>query len=186
MDLIRKQGNYNLLMSWNSRTNRILIKWVNDNGWIDIFVIKENHFFCSYFRHISLCFYSNFKRESSLDVEFNFAIIIMFFSSTYCFWGSGFHQKYVASVLIGCGIKFHIQQALSLRIWVKTQGDRSKIRTKEVVLFYNKYVNSTIMVDSFYWNSIGSWIPTHQEIMVGSFFNKAYFRAQNSSNEGHQ
>ena len=27
--------------------------------------------FCSYFRHISLCFYSNFDRESSLDVEFD-------------------------------------------------------------------------------------------------------------------
>ena len=27
--------------------------------------------FCSYFLHISLCFYSNFDRESSLDVELN-------------------------------------------------------------------------------------------------------------------
>ena len=30
-------------------------------------------FFCSYFRHISLWFYSNLERESSLDVEFNSA-----------------------------------------------------------------------------------------------------------------
>ena len=59
-------------MSWNSRTNRISIKWVNHNGWIDIFVIKKN-FFCSYFRHISLCFYSNFDQESSLDAELNSA-----------------------------------------------------------------------------------------------------------------
>ena len=31
-------------MSWNSRTNIISIKWINHNGWIDIFVIKENYF----------------------------------------------------------------------------------------------------------------------------------------------
>ena len=72
MGLIRKRPIINFV-SWNSRTNRISIKWVNHNGWIDIFVIKENYFFCSYFRHISLCFYSNFKRESSLDAEFNSA-----------------------------------------------------------------------------------------------------------------
>ena len=58
-------------MSWSSRTNRISIKWVNHNGWIDIFVIKKTTFFCSYFRHISLCFYSKFDRDSSLDAEFN-------------------------------------------------------------------------------------------------------------------
>ena len=28
--------------------------------------------------------------------------------------------------------------------------------TNKKVVFYDKYVNSTIMVDSFYWNSIGS------------------------------
>ena len=31
-------------------------------------IIKKNYFFCLYFLHISLCFYSNFDRESSLDV----------------------------------------------------------------------------------------------------------------------
>ena len=36
-------------------------------------VIIKNYFICSYFRHISLCFYSNFDRESSLDVELNSA-----------------------------------------------------------------------------------------------------------------
>ena len=35
--------------------------------------IIKNYFFCSYFRHISLCFYSNFDRESSLDVKLNSA-----------------------------------------------------------------------------------------------------------------
>ena len=29
--------------------------------------------FCSYFRHISLCFYWNFDQESSLDIEVNSA-----------------------------------------------------------------------------------------------------------------
>ena len=32
---------------------------------------KKNYFFCPYFRHISLCFYSNFDQESSLDAEFD-------------------------------------------------------------------------------------------------------------------
>ena len=89
-------------------------------------------------------------------------IIIMFFSGISCFWGSGVYQKYAVWVLVGCGIKFLIQWALPLKIWVKAQGDMSKIWTKKVVFFYEKYVNSTIMVDSFYWNSIGSWIPTHK------------------------
>ena len=44
----------------------------------------------------------------------------------------------------------------------------SKIRTKRVVFFYDKYVNSTIMVDSFYWNYIGSWIQLIKFI-VGVF-----------------
>ena len=33
----------------------------------------------------------------------------------------------------------------------------------------NKYVHSTIMVDSFYWNSIGSWIPTHKNLLLAHF-----------------
>ena len=80
--------------------------------------------------------------------------IITFFSGISCFWGRGVHQKYVWWVLIGCGIKFRIQRALPLEIWVKTQGDMSKIRTKKVFFCYDKYVNSTIMVDillKFYW-----------------------------------
>ena len=76
--------------------------------------------------------------------------------------GSGVRQKYALWVLVGCEIKFCIQWALSLEIWVKIQGDMSKIRAKQVVFYYDKYVNSTIMVDSFYWNSISSWIPTHK------------------------
>ena len=89
-------------------------------------------------------------------------IIHHVFSGISYFWGSGVHQKYAVWVLVGCRIKFCIQWALPLEIWVKAQRDMSKIRTKKVVFFYDKYVNSTIMVDSFYWNSIGSWILTHK------------------------
>ena len=34
---------------------------------------KKKLLFCLYFRHISLCFYSNFDQESSLDAEFDSA-----------------------------------------------------------------------------------------------------------------
>ena len=74
------------------------------------------------------------------------------FSGISCFWGSRVSQKYALWVLVGCEIKFHIQQALPPEIWVKTQGYMLKIRTKKLVFFYDKYVNSTILVDSFYWN----------------------------------
>ena len=43
MGLIRKCATINFV-SWNSRTNRISIKWVNHNGRINIFVLKENYF----------------------------------------------------------------------------------------------------------------------------------------------
>ena len=43
-------------------------------------------------------------------------IIITFFLGISCFWGSMVHQKYVVWVLVGCRIKFHIQQALPLEI----------------------------------------------------------------------
>ena len=119
--------------------------------------------FCSYFWHIFLCFYSNFDRESSFDVELNFAsnkyplgILLMdhatpktrntwknvMMMSSSCFFsylflgGSTVHQNYAVWVIIGCGIKFHIQRALPLRIRVKTQGDMSKIRTQKVVFFF--------------------------------------------------
>ena len=66
-------------------------------------------------------------------------------------------------VLVGCGIKFRIQRALPIEIWVKTQWDMLKLRTK-CSFFNDKYVNSTIMVELFYLNSIGSWIPTHKNL----------------------
>ena len=125
---------------------------------------KKTTFLCSYFRHISLCFYSNSKRESSLDAEFNSAYNEYhtayfnwrtllpqkqeipekmwwwhhhhIFLGISCFWGSGVHQKYAVWVLFGCGIKFCIQRALPIEIWVKTQGDMSKIQTQKVVFFF--------------------------------------------------
>ena len=161
-------------MSWNSRTNKISIKWVNHNGWTIIFVIKENYFFCSYFQHISLCFYSNFKRESSLNAEFNSAfneyphcILLMdpvtpkirntwkswwwchhhVFSGISCFWGSEVHRKYAVWVLFGCRIKFRIQRLLLIEIWVKKQRDMSKIRTQKVVFFFlpPKLINTILL-----------------------------------------
>ena len=59
------------------------------------------------------------------------------FSGISYFWVSGVRQKYAVWVLVECGIKFRIQQALSLEIWVKTQGDMSKIRTKKIVFFFS-------------------------------------------------
>ena len=150
---------------------------------------KRKLLFCLYFRHISLCFYSNFDQERSLDAEYDFAsnkypfyILLMDTStpkgintwknvmmmSSSCFFryllflGYRVCQKYAMWVLVGFIIKFHIQRYLLIKIWVKTQEDMSKIQTQKIVFFNNKYVNSTIMVDSFYWNSIGSWIPTHK------------------------
>ena len=35
--------------------------------------IIKNYFFCSYFRHISLCFYLNFDQERLLDAKLNSA-----------------------------------------------------------------------------------------------------------------
>ena len=97
----------------------------------------KNYFFCLYFWHISLCFYSNSKLESSLDEEFNstsneyphcilltnpatpktrnsWKNVMMTSSSLFlgisCFWGREVCQKYALWVLIGCGIKFHIQR----------------------------------------------------------------------------
>ena len=58
------------------------------------------------------------------------------FSAISYFWGSWVYQKCVVWVLVGWGIKFHIQQALPIEIWVKTQWDMSKIRTQKVVVFF--------------------------------------------------
>ena len=75
------------------------------------------------------------------------------FSNISYFWGSKVRQKYALWVLIGCRIKFRIQRALPLEIWVKTQGDMSKIRTKKSFLWqicqFNHY--SWLIFLKFYW-----------------------------------
>ena len=58
------------------------------------------------------------------------------FSGISCFWGSRIHPKYAMWVLVGCRIKFRIQRAFLIKIWVKAQGDMLKIRTKKVVFFF--------------------------------------------------
>ena len=133
-------------------------------------------------------FYSNSEWERSLDAEFNSAsndyphcILLTdlstpkikntwknvkmtsssHFSGISYFWGSGVHQKYAVWLLVGCGIKFHIQRSLPLRIWVKTHGDMSKIRKKSSFLLWQ-----ICQFNHYGWliwlKSIGSWIPTHK------------------------
>ena len=52
------------------------------------------------------------------------------------FWGRGVRKKYAKWVFIGFRIKFCIQWALPIEIWVKAQGDMSKIQTKKVVFLW--------------------------------------------------
>ena len=77
--------------------------------------------------------------------------IITFFRY-FLFLGSGVHQKYVVWVLVGCRIKFHIQQALLLEIWVKIQ---SKIWTKKssFLLWQICQINhyGWLIILKFYW-----------------------------------
>ena len=170
---------------------------------------KKKLLFCSYFLHISLCFYSNFDWESLLNENFDSAsneyphsILLIDFAtpktrntwnnvmmtSSSCFsiisyfWGSRVQQKYEMWVLVGCGIKLHIQRALPIEIWVKTQGDMSKIQTKKVVFFmipipkfilkkclrpiwYFKF--KEISLDNIWWHGI--WIKVKRPILSWNF-----------------
>ena len=76
-----------------------------------------------------------FKKRAPLKQFFNINLGIGIIKKTTFFCGSGVHQKYAVWVIVGCGIKFCIERALPIEIWVKTQGDMSKIWTKKVVLF---------------------------------------------------
>ena len=58
------------------------------------------------------------------------------FSGISCFWGSGVRQKYAVWVLVGCGIKFRIQRALLIEIWVKHRKICRKYEHKKIVFFY--------------------------------------------------
>ena len=134
----------------------------------------KNPFFVFVFLTYLPVFFSIFDWETLLDAIFdsasneyphcilltdplpqNWEIIITFFQVFLIFGVAGFVKS------MQCGYSLD-QRDLPLEIWVKIRGDMSKIRTKKVVFFYDNYFNSTIMVDSFYWNSIGSWIPTHK------------------------
>ena len=117
-------------------------------------------------------FLLKFQWEISLDVEFNFAsneyqhcILLTklaapktrntwkmwwwcnhhIFSCISYFWGSGVCQNHVVCALVGCKIKFRIQWALPFRIWVKTQGDMSKIRTK------SSFFHSSSKINNYYF-----------------------------------
>ena len=57
----------------------------------------------------------------------------------------------------------------------------SKIQTKKIVFFYDKYVNSTIMVNSFYEILLVLEFQL-KKFIVGMFSYKAHFRPQISSN----
>ena len=135
---------------------------------------KKKQLFCLYFRHISPCFYSNFDRESSLDAELNSAsneyplsILLMdpatpktrntwknvmmtsssHFFRYFLFLGSQVPSKVC---LVGtCWMRNLISHPrssfdrnLSKNTWRYVEN-----MNKKVVFFYDKYVNSTIMVD---------------------------------------
>ena len=105
-------------------------------------------------------------------------LLFLFVFSTYL---PMFLLKFWLGHLVRCRIKFRIQWALSIEIWVKTQRDMSKIRTKKVVFLwqichFNHY--GWLILLEFHWflNS------NSREHIVGAFSYKAHFRPQISSN----
>ena len=149
-------------VSWNSWTNIISIKWGNHNGWIDIFVIKENYFFLFVF-------------STYLPV-----FLLKFHLGISCFWGSRVNQKYAMWVLVGCRIKFHIQRALSIETWVKTRGYMLKIQTKNSFFMTNMSIQP-LWLTHFIETLL---VPEFQltKFIVGTISYKAHFRPQISSN----
>ena len=115
-------------MNWNLRTNRIWIKWLNHNGWIDIFVIKKT-IFCVRIFYISPCLFNQIligrarwmrnliphpmstriayfwqtplPQKQEIPEKHDDDVIITFFLGISYFWGSGAHQKYGKWVLVG-------------------------------------------------------------------------------------
>ena len=61
-------------VSWNSRTNRISIKWVNHNGWINIFVIKKNYIFLFVFSTYLPVFLLKFRLGELIECGIKFCI----------------------------------------------------------------------------------------------------------------
>ena len=74
------------------------------------------------------------------------SFIITFFSSIYCFLGRRVRKKYALWVCIGCGIKFCIQWALPLRIWVKkTRRYAKNTNTK------SSFFHSSSKINNYYF-----------------------------------
>ena len=103
---------------------------------------------------------------------------LLFVYFTYLFV---FLLKFRSEELVGCGIKFCFERALSIEIWVKTQRDMLKLWTKKKFFLwqiwqFNHY--GWLILLKFYWflNS------NSQEFIVGLFSYKAHFRPQIFSN----
>ena len=119
-------------------------------------------------------------------------LLFVFVFSTYI---PMFLLKFWLRELVGCAILFYIQRVPTLHTFdgprypknniylkkcdddmsspnrnlSKNTGRYVKNMNKKSSFLYDRYVNSTIMVDSFYWNSIGSWIPTHKNLLLSCF-----------------
>ena len=103
------------------------------------------------------------------------------FSGISCFWGSGVRQKYAVWVLVGFGIKLRMQRALLIEIWVKTQRDMSKIRTKKVFSFMTNMSIQPLWLTHFIEILLVLEFQL-TKLIVGPFSYKAHFRPQISSN----
>ena len=100
---------------------------IKRDHWMQNLITHPMSTHSAYFWHISLP-----KNKKYMKKHYDH----QFFSRISCFWGSRVHKKYSSWVLIVCGIEFRIQRALLIEIWVKTQGDMSKIQTKKLVFLW--------------------------------------------------
>ena len=150
-------------MSWYSRTNRIPVKWVNYNGWIDIFVIKKIVFlfvFSTYLPVFLLKFRSRelvgcgiwfriqrvptlhtydgprYPKNKKFLKKHDVDVIIMFFQLFLVFGIAGSIKSMPRGYSLDAEFNSASQRALPIEIWVKTQGDMSKIRTQKVVFSF--------------------------------------------------
>ena len=114
---------------------------------------KKKLLFCSYFWHISVCFYSNFNRESSLDEELIFASNEYQFNILLMGPSTQKTRNTWKNVMMTSSSRFFrcIQRALPIEIWVKTQ-DMSKIRTQKVVFFFLPPKLINIILLFYYFN----------------------------------
>ena len=90
----------------------------------------------------------------------------MFVFLTYC---PMLLLKFRSGELVGWGIWFHIQRVPHCILLMDLATPKTRNTNKKSSFFYDKYVNSTIMVGSFYWNSIDSWITTDKNLLLERF-----------------